>query len=106
VRVGAAADILRSYYRGNSNDGDLEIKEKKDGPVTAADIAANHSILEKLQTSLGTEDFGYLSEETYKSLSEESRDSLIITLGYGLLTPSMAHETLSTRLANMPFILP
>jgi len=73
----AAADILRSYYRGNSNDGDLEIKEKKDGPVTAADIAANHSILEKLQTSLGTEDFGYLSEETYKSLSEESRDSLI-----------------------------
>ena len=72
-----AADILRSYYRGNSNDGDLEIKEKKDGPVTAADIAANHSILEKLQTSLGTEDFGYLSEETYKSLSEESRDSLI-----------------------------
>jgi 3'(2'), 5'-bisphosphate nucleotidase len=73
----AAADILRSYYRGNSNDGDLEIKEKKDGPVTAADIAANHSILEKLQTSLGTEDFGYLSEETYKSLSEESRESLI-----------------------------
>jgi 3'(2'), 5'-bisphosphate nucleotidase len=72
-----AADILRSYYRGNSNDGDLEIKEKKDGPVTAADIAANHSILEKLQTSLGTEDFGYLSEETYKSLSEESRESLI-----------------------------
>src|ERR671933_112321 len=72
-----AADILRSYYRGNSNNGNLEINEKKDGPVTAADIAANHYILETLQTALGTEDFGYLSEETYKFLSEESRQSLI-----------------------------
>jgi 3'(2'), 5'-bisphosphate nucleotidase len=67
-----AADILRSFYRGNSNEGDLEINEKKDGPVTAADVAANHYILEKLQAALGTEDFGYLSEETYKSLSEEA----------------------------------
>jgi 3'(2'), 5'-bisphosphate nucleotidase len=50
----------------------LEINEKKDGPVTAADVAANHYILEKLQAALGTEDFGYLSEETYKSLSEEA----------------------------------
>jgi 3'(2'), 5'-bisphosphate nucleotidase len=47
-----AADILRSYYRGNSNNGDLEINEKKDGPVTAADVAANHYILENLQASL------------------------------------------------------
>ena len=72
-----AANILRSFYRGNSNDGNLEVKEKKDGPVTAADIAANHYILEKLQTSLGTKDFAYLSEETYKSLSAQSRESLI-----------------------------
>jgi 3'(2'), 5'-bisphosphate nucleotidase len=72
-----AADILRSFYRGNSNDGNLEIKDKKDGPVTAADVAANHYILEKLQESLGTEDFGYLSEETYKSLSEQSLESLL-----------------------------
>ncbi len=72
-----AANILRSYYRGNSNNGDLGIQEKKDGPVTAADVAANHYILEKLQASLGQEDFGYLSEETYKSLSEQSRESLI-----------------------------
>lgn len=71
-----AANILRSYYRGKSNDGDLEIHEHKDGPVTAADVAANHYILETLQTNLGTEDFGYLSEETYKSLSESSRESL------------------------------
>ena len=72
-----AADILRSYYRGNSNAGDLEINEKQDGPVTAADVAANHYILEKLQAALGTEDFGYLSEETYKSLSEEALTLLI-----------------------------
>ncbi len=72
-----AADILRSYYRSNPDDNILEINEKKDGPVTAADIAANHYILEKLQASLGTQDFGYLSEETYKSLSEESRQALI-----------------------------
>lgn len=71
-----AANILRSYYRGNPNYGDLEVKDNKDGPVTAADIAANHYILEKLQTDLGTEDFGYLSEETYKALSEPSRESL------------------------------
>jgi 3'(2'), 5'-bisphosphate nucleotidase len=71
-----AANILRSFYRGTSNGGDLEINEQKDGPVTAADVAANHYILETLQTALGTEDFGYLSEETYKSLSEPSRESL------------------------------
>lgn len=72
-----AADILRSYYRDNSNDSLLDIHEKKDGPVTAADIAANHYILEKLEASLGTEDFGYLSEETYKSLSEAAREALL-----------------------------
>lgn len=72
-----AADILRSFYRGNSNDGNLEIQEKKDGPVTAADVATNHYILEKLQSALGTENFGYLSEETYKSLSETTKDLLI-----------------------------
>ena len=61
-----AADILRAYYRGEVNQGDLEVQEdKKDGPVTAADIATNHYILEKLQEALGTEDFGYLSEETF-----------------------------------------
>lgn len=72
-----AADILRSYYRGNSNNGDLEINEKKDGPVTAADVAANQYILENLQASLSTQDFGYLSEETYKSLSQGAQDLLI-----------------------------
>ena len=62
-----AAEILRSYYRGESNHGDLEIKDEGDGPVTVADVAANQYILDKLQVSFGTQDFGYLSEETYKS---------------------------------------
>lgn len=61
-----ASDILRSYYRGGSNEGDLEVLDKKDGPVTAADLVTNHYILEKLQAALKTEDFGYLSEEAYK----------------------------------------
>lgn len=59
-----AAQVLRKYYRG---EGDLNINEdKKDGPVTAADLATNHYILENLQKELGTEDFDYLSEETYQ----------------------------------------
>ena len=61
-----AAKILRSYYRGEVNQGKLDINEdKKDGPVTAADLAANHYILEKLQEVFDTDSFGYLSEETY-----------------------------------------
>ncbi|WP_036485850.1 3'(2'),5'-bisphosphate nucleotidase CysQ [Myxosarcina sp. GI1] len=59
-----AADILSSYYHDDT-EGDLEIKDKKDGPVTKADLAANHYILERLQTELGKEKFGYLSEETF-----------------------------------------
>jgi 3'(2'), 5'-bisphosphate nucleotidase len=62
-----AADILRSYYRGTANDGNLEVQEdKKDGPVTAADVAANHYILDRLKQELPIADFGYLSEETHK----------------------------------------
>jgi 3'(2'), 5'-bisphosphate nucleotidase len=60
VGWGAAA-ILHAYYRE-----EIEIQEKKDGPVTSADLAANHYILEQLQSQLSHEDFGYLSEETYK----------------------------------------
>ena len=70
-----ASKILRSYYRGEPNqDGSargLDIQHKKDGPVTAADLAVNHYVLSKLEAVFGSE-FGYLSEETYKvnSLSE------------------------------------
>lgn len=58
-----AGAILRRYYRGEMA---LEAQEKEGGPVTAADGAANHHILDRLQTALGTETFGYLSEETYQ----------------------------------------
>ncbi|MGF1480668.1 MAG: 3'(2'),5'-bisphosphate nucleotidase CysQ [Cyanophyceae cyanobacterium] len=56
-----ATDILRSYYREGTT-----VQDKKDGPVTTADLAANRYILEKLQGALGTQDFGFLSEETHK----------------------------------------
>lgn len=62
-----AADILRAYYRGESPQGELEVEESKDGPVTSADLAANHYILKRLKDELGEDEFGYLSEETYKA---------------------------------------
>jgi 3'(2'), 5'-bisphosphate nucleotidase len=67
-------DILRAYYRGEINQGNLEIQDSQKGPVTAADLATNHYILEQLESQLGTEKFGYLSEETYtgnQSLTED-----------------------------------
>jgi 3'(2'), 5'-bisphosphate nucleotidase len=65
-----AADILRSYYRPDANTPNLDIKEHKDGPVTAADVAVNSYILDELQSVLGNTEFGYLSEETYKAYLE------------------------------------
>lgn len=63
-----AAKILRAYYHG---EGDpqlaLQIQDKQEGPVTAADLAVNQYILQQLQDILGDESFGYLSEETYKA---------------------------------------
>jgi 3'(2'), 5'-bisphosphate nucleotidase len=58
-----AADILSSFY--HKDTADLDIENKKDGPVTEADLAANHYILSTLQEKLDTEEFGYLSEETF-----------------------------------------
>lgn len=63
-----ASDILRTYYRELAAS-DLDVQEKKDGPVTAADLAVNRYVLSKLEDALGTEAFGYLSEETYKAKS-------------------------------------
>jgi 3'(2'), 5'-bisphosphate nucleotidase len=59
-----ATDVLRSYYRGEMSADSLDIKNKKDGPVTSADLAANHYILERLKSALGDQEFGYESEET------------------------------------------
>ena len=66
----SASDILQSYYRQDSQTPNLDIQEKKDGPVTAADVAVNSYILDELQSALGNAEFGYLSEETYKSYLE------------------------------------
>ncbi len=60
-----ASDILSSYYHSLGEYKDLDVKEKKDGPVTAADLAANNYIVGNLQAQLTDEDFGYLSEETF-----------------------------------------
>ncbi len=59
-----AANILQSYYH-QTGDRNLEVQYKQDEPVTVADVAVNQYILEKLQAALGTDDFAYISEETY-----------------------------------------
>ncbi|NJN86129.1 MAG: 3'(2'),5'-bisphosphate nucleotidase CysQ [Leptolyngbyaceae cyanobacterium SL_7_1] len=64
-----ASKILGEYYHGQDNpDFALDVQDKKEGPVTAADLAVNHYVLQQLQGICGTENFGYLSEETYKAL--------------------------------------
>ena len=68
-----ASKILRSYYRGEAHaDGterSLEIQDKTEGPVTAADLAVNQFVLSRLEETFGDQ-FGYLSEETYKAQAE------------------------------------
>jgi 3'(2'), 5'-bisphosphate nucleotidase len=67
-------EILQSYYTGD-NQGNLDINEtKKEGPVTAADMAANHYILEKMQAAFGDDPFGYLSEETHQGTDPFPQD--------------------------------
>jgi 3'(2'), 5'-bisphosphate nucleotidase len=61
-----AAAILRSYYRGEPNYDLLQVQEKNEGPVTAADLAVNQYILNNFQAAFGTTEFAYLTEETYK----------------------------------------
>lgn len=64
-----ASYLLRSYYSGEHRQCDLEIQEKQDGPVTAADIAVSHYILDRLKNNLGESEFAYISEETYQPQS-------------------------------------
>lgn len=58
-----AADILQTYYH---SDRDLNIQKQESDPVTAADLAVNHYILERFQKELDSQKFGYLSEETWQ----------------------------------------
>ncbi|MEH1920301.1 3'(2'),5'-bisphosphate nucleotidase CysQ family protein [Nostoc sp.] len=62
-----AAEILRSYYHGTAKDPNLEVQYKENEPVTVADVAVSQYILQRLQATLGNEDFAYISEETYQS---------------------------------------
>lgn len=62
-----ATDILlehRSHF---------EIGGDTDSPVTSADLAANDYILSNLQHHLGTHEYGYLSEETFKHQNPDDR---------------------------------
>jgi 3'(2'), 5'-bisphosphate nucleotidase len=62
-----AASLLSSYYHGTAAAPNLEIQYKDSEPVTVADLAVSEYILSQLQAALDDEDFGYISEETYKS---------------------------------------
>ncbi|WP_310482456.1 3'(2'),5'-bisphosphate nucleotidase CysQ [Chamaesiphon sp. VAR_48_metabat_403] len=59
-----AAAILKSYYRGSR--ADLEVLDKVEGPVTAADRAVDRHILSGIQAMCG-DSCGYLTEETYQA---------------------------------------
>ncbi|BAZ40810.1 inositol monophosphatase [Calothrix sp. NIES-4101] len=63
-----ASELLRSFYQGTANQNlNIQYKDGKiDDPVTAADIAVSNYLIDKLQSELGTEHFGYISEETYQ----------------------------------------
>jgi 3'(2'), 5'-bisphosphate nucleotidase len=63
-----AADILL-----NVEPLDLNVQDSGDGPVTAADTAVDQYILNNLQASLGTREFAYLTEETYKTQPPQER---------------------------------
>jgi 3'(2'), 5'-bisphosphate nucleotidase len=62
-----AADILLEHRSHFAISGDT------DSPVTSADLAANHHILSNLQEHLGTDDYGYLSEETFTNQNPDDR---------------------------------
>lgn len=62
-RVGwQAGDILLQVQRSG-----FDVQGSAESPVTTADLAANHHILTQLQQQLGTADFAYLTEETFKA---------------------------------------
>lgn len=63
-----AADILLEQARSG-----FEMEKTGSSPVTSADIAANHYILDNLHATFGLEDFAYLSEETHQSQPPELR---------------------------------
>ncbi|EKQ68983.1 3'-phosphoadenosine 5'-phosphosulfate (PAPS) 3'-phosphatase [Leptolyngbyaceae cyanobacterium JSC-12] len=63
-----AADILLT-----AEQADLNIQHDDEGPVTAADIAANTYIVDNLQARLPDCGFAYLTEETFKTQPKSQR---------------------------------
>lgn len=74
-----ASDILRSYYGGNQTDNlNVQYKDNKGkDPVTAADLAVSNYILQELHRELGNQDFGYISEETYKNIDGKNNSEWV-----------------------------
>lgn len=68
-RIGwGAAEILTQ-----TQQSDLQIQIDDGDPVTVADRAADEYILSHLHAELGTQDFAYLTEETYKTQATDDR---------------------------------
>jgi 3'(2'), 5'-bisphosphate nucleotidase len=63
-----AADMLL-----NVQLSDLDIQDATGEPITAADTAVDAYILNNLHASLGTREFAYLTEETYKTQPPQER---------------------------------
>ncbi len=63
-----AGDILLTAQQTT-----FEIEKSGNSPVTSADLAANHYILEHLHQAFGTEEFAYLTEETFQTQSPSER---------------------------------
>lgn len=67
-----SSKLLRSYYHGTVDNNldslpdKLQIKYQDNEPVTLADIAVSEYIISALKSAFKDEDFGYISEETYK----------------------------------------
>lgn len=62
------ADILLAAQRSR-----FDIEKSGESPVTSADLAANHYILQHLHAALGQQDFAYLSEETFQTQPPSER---------------------------------
>jgi 3'(2'), 5'-bisphosphate nucleotidase len=63
-----AGDILLEQSRSG-----FEMEKSGSSPVTSADLAANHYILDNLHAAFGLQDFAYLSEETHQSQPADLR---------------------------------
>ena len=72
-----AAKLLRSYYQATPNNSDLQIEYKQHEPITVADKVVSEYILSRLQTTFVDQDFGYISEETYKCKQDKHPAELV-----------------------------